>query len=250
MSEPSAICLEWLDNGVAVVAMEERESKNTFSSAFTEGLHSVFRKIAANPDARAVVIHGYDNYFSCGGTRDQLVLFSQGRLKYTDIMDFEMLLRCHVPVIAAMQGHAIGGGFVFGVYADIVILAEECVYNTNFMHYGFTPGMGASCIIPRKLGPVLGWEMLLSGSNYRGRELRDRGVQVQVTKKADVVPRALAQAKVLAEKPVVSLRELKGRFVETIEDELAIAIERELQMQELTFPLKEVRARIDALYPP
>ena len=250
MSDPSVIRLEWLDNTVAVVAMEDRESKNTFSSAFTEGLQSAFTKIAANPDARAVVIHGYDSYFSCGGTREQLILLCEGRLKYTDIMDFDVLLRCNVPVIAAMQGHGIGAGFVFGAYADIVILAEECVYNTNFMHYGFTPGMGATCIIPWKLGPVLGWEMLLTGSNYRGGELRDRGAQIPVTKRADVVPCALAQAKMFAEKPVASLRELKSRFVETIEDELAIAIERELQMQALTFPLKEVRERIDALYPP
>lgn len=246
---PPAIRLEWKNNDVAVVMMEEREARNTFSDAFTSGLRSAFDKIADNKQARAVVLHGYDNYFSCGGTRDQLVRLSESRLAYTDIMDFEMLLRCEIPVVAAMQGHAIGGGFVFGAYADIIILSEHSVYNTNFMHFGFTPGMGATFIIPHRLGRVLGWEMLLTGRNYRGGELRDRGVPLQVTKQSNVVDLALQQAEHLAQKPALSLRLLKRRFVETIESDLATAIESELKMQSLTCTLPEVRDRIEQLYP-
>lgn len=249
LSLQPAIRLEWRKNGIAVVVMEDRDAKNTFSDAFSGGLTAVFREIAANAQARAVVIHGYDNYFCCGGTRDQLIRLAESRLNYTDILDFELLLRCEIPVIAAMQGHAIGGGFVFGAYADIIILAEECVYNTNFMHYGFTPGMGATFIIPHRLGQMLGWEMLLTGRNYRGAELRDRGVQLQVTRKSNVLDSALAHAENLAQKPTLSLRELKRRFVATIEADLATAIESELRMQSLTCPLAEVRERIDALYP-
>jgi polyketide biosynthesis enoyl-CoA hydratase PksI len=249
MTIPAAIHLQWRDNGIAVVAMEDREAKNTFSGAFTRGLSLAFEEIAATERARAVVIHGYDNYFCCGGTRDQLIGLSESRLDYTDIMDFEMLLRCEVPVIAAMQGHAIGGGFVFGAYADIVILAEEGIYNTNFMQYGFTPGMGATFIIPHKLGPVLGWEMLLTGRNYRGAELRERGAQLQISRKSQVINCALEQAEHLAQKPIPSLRQLKGRFIETIARDLTAAIESELKMQSLTCPLAEVRQRIDLLYP-
>jgi polyketide biosynthesis enoyl-CoA hydratase PksI len=248
VSHSSPIRLSWKEKGLAVVVMEERESRNTFSPAFTAGLADAFQAIADNKDARAVVIHGYDNYFSCGATREQLVRLSENQLKYPEIMDFRLLLRCELPVIAAMQGHAIGGGFVFGCYADIIILAEECVYNTNFMHYGFTPGMGATCIIPDKLGRVLGSEMLMTGRNYRGGELQQRGAQVQVTKKAAVIQCALEQAANLAEKPAASLRQLKRRLTETLEADLNTAIESELEMQSLTFSLPEVRRKIDALY--
>ena len=249
MNPEPAIRVEWQPNGVAVVVMEERQARNTFSSAFTAGLRDAFDEIAKSPHARAVVIHGYDNYFCCGGTRDQLLRLSERQLDYTDIIDFEILLRCEIPVVAAMQGHAIGGGFVLGAYADIAILAEECVYNTNFMHYGFTPGMGATFIVPYKLGPALGWEMLLTGRNYRGGELRDRGVPLQVTKKAHAVDAALDQAAMLAQMPLLSLRQLKRRFVETIDADLTTAIQSELKMQSLTCPLAEVRDRIHALYP-
>jgi len=249
MTIPAAIRLQWKNNGVALLAMEDREAKNTFSDALTRGLSSAFEEIAANDQAAAVVISGYDNYFCCGGTRDQLIGLCESRLDYTEIIDFKMLLRCEVPVIAAMQGHAVGGGFVFGAYADITILAEECIYNTNFMHYGFTPGMGATFIIPHRLGPTLGWEMMLTGRNYRGAELRDRGAQLQVRKKSRVVDCALEQAQHLAQAPVPSLRQLKRRFVETIDEDLTAAIDRELEMQSITCAHAGVRERIDSLYP-
>ena len=51
-----------------------------------------------------------------------------------------------------MQGHGIGGGFVVGLFADFVILSRESVYSTNFMKYKFTPGMGATYIVPKKIG--------------------------------------------------------------------------------------------------
>lgn len=248
MSQSSPIRLTWKETGLAVVSMEDREAKNTFSPAFTQGLQKAFQSIAENKEARAVVIHGYDNYFSCGATYDQLIRLSENQLQYPDIMDFRLLLRCELPVIAAMQGHAIGGGFVFGCYADIIILAEECVYNTNFMHYGFTPGMGATLIIPDKLGHVLGAEMLLTGRNYRGAELQQRGAQLQIMKKANVIPAALTQAANLAEKPAASLRQLKRRLTARLDTALPAAVEAELDMQALTFSLPDVRKKIDALY--
>ncbi|MDD2709946.1 MAG: polyketide synthase [Verrucomicrobiae bacterium] len=242
------IKLEWLEKTIAVVSMKDRSSKNTFSRAFMDGITAVFREIASNPEARAVVVHGYDAYFCCGGSKEELLLLAQGRAKFTDFPFYDQFLRCEIPVIAAMQGHAIGAGLVFGAYADLIVLAEECLYSANFMRYGFTPGMGATCVMPKKFGAALGWEMLFSGKNYHGGELRDRGAQITVTKKADVINAALTQARDLAEKPVLALKELKRCFAESIRDELASAIRKELEMHKVTFTQPEVQKRIADLY--
>ena len=76
--------------------------------------------------------------------------------KFTRFCFYDQLLRCEIPVVAAIQGHAIGGGLVFGAYADVIVMAEECLYSTNFMQYGITSGnrrdLGYSTQIRERLG--------------------------------------------------------------------------------------------------
>lgn len=117
---------------VGVVAMEDRQSKNTFSPAFVRDLKQTFDDVARTPDLRVVVVHGFDNYFCCGGTKEELVGLVEGvqsqdarGVSLDGLLFYDLFLRCDVPVIAAMQGHAIGGGLALGLFADFCILAEE-----------------------------------------------------------------------------------------------------------------------------
>lgn len=240
--------LRWKESGIAVIAMEDRESRNRCSAAWIEGIDAAFGEVEGRADSRVIVIHGYDAYFSCGGTEEELLQMAAGRLRFNDYQFYDRLLKCPVPVIAAMQGHAIGGGLVFGAYADVPILAEECLYSANFMEYGFTPGMGATWVLPQVFGPVLAWEMMLTARNYQGAELRRRGVPVRVMPKADVVPSAMAMAAELARKPAVALRELKRARLSTAAPALAAAVERELRMHDVTFSQPAVREMIRDRY--
>jgi 4-carboxy-3-alkylbut-2-enoyl-[acp] decarboxylase len=233
---------------IATVEMADRQSKNTFSEGLVRGLIDVFGRIQADPEVRAVVIHGYDNYFCCGGTKEELLKIYNGELQFDALKFYDLLLQCDVPVVSAMQGHAIGGGLVFGSYADLIVMAEECIYTTNFMKYGFTPGMGATYIIPKKFGPVLGHEMLFTAGNYYGSDLQKRGIQVQVVKKATVLREAMDLARELAQKPVLALKQLKQSLTGRIKVEVAAAVRRELEMHKITFAQPEVKARIEALF--
>jgi polyketide biosynthesis enoyl-CoA hydratase PksI len=243
------IKLRWLDGVIALIAMEDRGSKNRSSEEFMSGIDAAFRAIEANSETRVVVITGYENYFCCGGTKTELLLVASRQAKFTDFAFYDQLLRCEIPVVAAIQGHAIGGGLVFGAYADVIVMAEECLYSTNFMQYGITPGIGATWVIPYKFGNTLGWEMLLTAKNYFGRELRERGAPVRIVPKAEVAGISLSLARDIAEKPIVALRELKRAFYESVRNEQTAAVEKELRMQASVFAHSEVIERIQALYP-
>jgi polyketide biosynthesis enoyl-CoA hydratase PksI len=242
--------------GVAVVALEDRAGKNGLSRDFVAELVGAFDRVAAEPDTRAVVVHGYDNYFCSGGTKGELVELWQsvrggaapGATSLDDLGFFDLFMRCEVPVVAAMQGHAVGGGLTLGCFADLVVMAEESVYSAVFMKYGFTPGMGATYIVPKRMGPTLGAEMLLTARNYYGRELRERGASVQIVPRAEVVRRALVIADELAEKPRLSLALLKRHLADAARAELAAAVAGERRMHERTFAQPEVRARIEASF--
>jgi polyketide biosynthesis enoyl-CoA hydratase PksI len=237
-----------LEPGIVRVTMQDRVHKNTFTDALIAGLSEAFAQIAERGDCKVVILTGYDSYFSSGGTQEGLRELYEGRIQFTDKDLYSLALNCPIPVVAAMQGHGIGGGFVLGLFADLVVLARESVYTANFMKYGFTPGMGSTLILPHKLGPALATEMMLGAGTYRGEDLKLRGVPFTVLPREQVQAHALELARSLAEKPRVSLVALKDELVSELRAQLPVCIEREVALHAQTFHQPEVRQRIESLF--
>ena len=233
---------------IVQVTMEDRISKNTFSAEIMSGLTQSFQTIRENSQYKVVVLTGYDNFFSSGGTQEGLLALHDGKAKFTDQNIYSLALECPIPVISAMQGHGIGGGFVMGLCADFVVLGRENVYSANFMKYGFTPGMGATYILPLKLGFSLAEEMLLNAGTYRGGDLEKRGVPFPVVPRTEVLSYAHELARQLAEKPRFSLVTLKDHLVAKFREELPKVIEQEVLMHDKTFHQTEVKEKIIALF--
>ena len=193
-----AIETELRDNGVLVVRMVDRDAKNMYSPALVRGLEEVFAHIDGCDDYRAVVLTGYDTYFACGGTRDSLLAIQQGAAKFTDTKVYQLPTSCRVPVIAAMQGHAIGGGWTLGMFADLCLFSAESRYISPYMQYGFTPGAGSTLIFPARLGLDLAKETLFTAQEYTGSELRAKGLPHACMPRSEVLPHAIALADAIA----------------------------------------------------
>jgi len=237
-----------MSEGIIQIKMQDKISKNTFSPELMMGLTDAFKSIGPQTQYKAVILTGYDTYFASGGTQDQLLALSDGEAKFTESDLYSLALNCPIPVISAMQGHGIGGGFALGLFADFVILSRESIYTTNFMKYGFTPGMGATFILPQKLGISLAQEMLLTAKTYRGEELQMRGIPFPVVPRDKVLEYALELAKTIAEKPRVSLVALKDHLVASLREGLPKIIEQEVLMHDKTFGQPEVKERIKTLF--
>ncbi len=237
-----------LEPSIVQITLEDREHKNMISDGMRTGLIREFRDIASDPTCKVVILTGYDTYFCSGGTQDLLLTLSKGQQKFTNTPIYDLLLSCEIPVISAMQGHGIGGGFTLGLSADFVIFSSESVYTVNFMKYGFTPGFGSTLILREKLGLPLAQEMLMNAKNYRGAELAQRGIPFPVLPRAEVLPYAYELARQLAEKPRHSLVILKNHLVADLRQRLPTVVEMEVAMQEKTFDHEEVRERIKMLF--
>lgn len=240
------VTLQYPYTNIAEITLEDRAFHNTFSTSLINGIRNAFANL--REDTKVVVIHGYENYFCCGGTQEELIELSEGKITFAELDFYRILLDCKIPTISAMQGHALGGGLAFGCYADLIVMAEESLYSANFMKYGFTPGMGSTYIIPKKLGYTLGQEMLFSAKSYHGGELRQRGAMVNIVKKQEVIDLAFVLAKELADKPLTSLKLLKNHLTEKSKQKLPAIIEKELAMHTITFFLPEVKERIQQLF--
>ena len=227
--------IEAFDDGVVLLRLCERAHKNTFTEGFMKGLVEAFEKIRHSPEFKAVVLTGYDQYFACGGTREGLESLQRGASRFTDRKIYSLPLACEIPVIAAMQGHAIGAGWSLGLFCDVQLFAAESVYHSNYMWYGFTPGAGATLIFPARLGDDLGREVLFAAREYKGRELLDRGMSLPVLPSAEVLPHALTMAHGMASSPRQQLVDAKSRCTRAIVARLESTFERELAMHRTTF---------------
>ncbi|WP_321342042.1 SDR family NAD(P)-dependent oxidoreductase [Breoghania sp.] len=243
--ESDVIDLALHDDGVMEIRMNERAGRNMFTDAFMDGLEAAFEKIAGMEEAKVVVLTGHDTYFSCGGTRDGLAGIQSGAGKFTERRIYAVPLDCPLPVIAAMQGHGIGGGWSLGMYCDHAIFASEAIYHSNYLWYGFTPGGGASLLVPYRLGDNLGREVLFTARQYQGRELGKRSSRIHVRPAREVMRTALATAHELARMSRAELVAKKDHANTVLRKRLAAVMEQELAMHEETFRGDEgVRARI------
>ena len=230
-----AIETEVRDNGVIVVRMVDRDAKNMYSPALIRGLEDVFAHIESCDDYRAVVLTGYDTYFACGGTRESLLAIQQGTAKFTDSKVYQLPMSCRLPVIAAMQGHAIGGGWTLGMFADLCLFSAESRYISPYMQYGFTPGAGSTLIFPARLGLDLARETLFTAHEYTGSELRAKGLPHACVPRSEVLPRALALADAIASRRVEDARALKRHFSAADLAEVEPTYARELAMHDRSF---------------
>jgi acyl transferase domain-containing protein/enoyl-CoA hydratase/carnithine racemase len=232
--------------GVVRVVLRDTNSKNACTDELIHGLHLAFAAIEQEPSWKVVILTGYDGYFATGGTRAGLIAIQEGKVDYNSTPFFRLPIDCSLPVIAAMQGHALGAGWVLGMGCDFPIISAESFYSTNFMTFGFTPGVGSTLIFPEKFGRVLAQELLFTGKRYRGSELADKGVAFPVLPRAQVEAHAMELACSMAEAPREALVELKRHMAAPLRQGLAATIEQELQMHSRTFVNNpHVRERIE-----
>ncbi|MFD3478751.1 polyketide synthase [Streptomyces sp. NPDC058695] len=243
----SVVRLSW-EGPVAVVTMDDPGGRNTFSAGLTSGLVDSIEQAAADPRTRAVVVEGRPELFCAGGTQRELVNFARGNGSFDTDDFFRVFARCPLPVIASVQGHAIGGGLVLALYADFAVFSERSMYAGNFMKYGFTPGMGASYLFPSRFGRELGTEMLFTARNYRGAELRERGAPVRVVPHQDVPGTARELALSMTGAPRASIELLKRELAVPLLAATGEAVAREAALHRTSFRLPEVMERIVGAY--
>jgi acyl transferase domain-containing protein/acyl carrier protein/NADP-dependent 3-hydroxy acid dehydrogenase YdfG len=221
-------------DGVVLVRLEDRDARNMFSDAMIAGLQEVFDHIAAAPGYKAVVLTGYDTYFSSGGTRDGLKSIQEGKVRFTDLDVFQLPMRCPLPVIAAMQGHGIGAGWTLGLFCDAVLFSEESRYVSPYMNFGFTPGAGATGILPARLGFDLARDSLFTGREITGAELARRNPLLTVLPRDRVLDEALALARSVVRHARTDLAAWKAARIAPQFDAWQALLAREVAMHETT----------------
>ena len=242
------ILIEEKENGIVYLKMNDIENKNVFSDDFVDELVKGVEKVE-EIQPKVLVLWGLPDVFSAGADRKNLMDLCDGKIHVKDLVISERLINAPFPIISAMEGHAVGGGLVIGLCSDIVIMAEESRYGSVFMSLGFTPGMGTTTLLPELVGPFIANEMMFTGKRFKGRELKEMGINANyIVPKKDVMLKTEDIALQISEKNIKSIYLLKYTLAARKKKLLVDARLQEDLMHKLSFAYPETKKTIEEFY--
>jgi polyketide biosynthesis enoyl-CoA hydratase PksI len=248
MSVADPFTIEHGDLGVSVLRMDDGQA-NGMSESFCEGMERALAS-ANTASCNVLVLRGRPDVFCSGATQETLEALSSGKFRVRDLALASLLIAFPLPIIAAVEGPAVGGGLMLALCADIVVAAEKSRYGFNFVDLGFTPGMGATEIVPALVGRAFATEMLMTGKLYRSEELRSRGMFNHILPAESVFPAAKEIAERIAVKPRHVLELLKDTLAVPRRAALQSALAREHLLHQICFNDNNASARIRAAFVP
>ena len=236
------------ENGIANIQMIDVAGKNGLTPHFVEELIACINETKSNESFKVLVMTGTPEIFNSGADLKTLERLSNKEMKPVDIILTKMMLDIPIPIIAAAEGHAIGGGLALTVCADMTIIAEESRYGCSFMNMGFTPGMGITKLMEHYMSPAIAQEMQYTGLFYQGRHLKGKTNFNYILPKAEVVDKAMQLAEAIAEKPRKALVTLKRYQSMARRKMFEETFSIETMMHELTFDQTEILKTIQENY--
>jgi polyketide biosynthesis enoyl-CoA hydratase PksI len=237
-----------LGEGVFELGLKDVKNRNKLTREMCSDLMAVLSQTAEEPALKVLVLTGAKDIFCAGAA---LAVLREVCVEKKDIKDLLLpaqIIGFPMPVVAALEGSAVGGGLMLALCCDILIAAEERRFGLNFTTLGFTPGMGATQLVPAVAGHYFATEMLLTGKLYKGRELRGRGLFNAVVPSEQVREVALDIAFRIAERPRHVIAMVKSTLALTRARALEDALSREQLLHEFCFAHPDTTALIEDQY--
>ena len=237
--------------GVAVLTLNLPDKRNAMLPEMTVEFPQAIEDVRHDPGVKALIITGSGSVFSAGGDLNMLkrMLDQSAEDNRREMGDFYRaylsVLKVDVPVIAAMNGHAIGAGACFPLACDIRILAENARMGYSFLNLGLHPGMASTYLLPLIVGIEYATDLLTTGRIVTAQEALSMRLVGRVVPPDKVVEEAMSIARMMAEKPASSLRMAKRALVRPKLEGLEAALDYEANAQMISYGSEEMRSAVE-----
>lgn len=211
------ICVEDLPDaaGVRLITFDRPEARNAFTSAMYDELTAAITDAGADDSVRVVVLTGAGTVFTAGQDLNELADLATRRADGTDVghHGFPDLLaaiaRFDKPLIAAVNGPAVGFGFTLLGHVDLVYLAESARLRVPFAQYAVPPEAASSYLFPQRLGWQRAAAVLFTGDWVSAHEALEWGLALAVCPDDELLATTLAEATRIATASTDALRGIK-----------------------------------------
>jgi enoyl-CoA hydratase/carnithine racemase len=196
-------------DGVGVVSFNRPDRHNAITDALFDDMCLALRGHLADEAVRCVLIRGEGRSFCSGRDTAELGQRANGEDDFTFVREHQQIrlevLESTKPVVAAVQGAAIGGGFEIAMSADFRIVAEDAVFALPEVGLGLIPDTGGTQMLPALIGPARAKYLVLSGARLDARTAYDWGLAEEVVPVDELQDRAMEFSRHLAAKPKLAM---------------------------------------------
>ena len=209
MTYETLLC-EIREPGIHLITVNRPKALNALSPAVISDLTQAMRAIGADADARAVLVTGAgEKAFVAGADIAQMAQMSplalrEFALSALDLMRYMEAMA--VPIIALVNGYALGGGCELAMACDWVIASEKAQFGQPEVNLGISPGFGGTQRLTRLVGKARALEMTLTGRNLKADEALRIGLVNHVVAPEALLEKGLEQARLIAAKGPVAIK--------------------------------------------
>jgi enoyl-CoA hydratase len=223
MSEP---VVTEVDGSIAVITINRPEARNAVNGAVARGIAAALDELEARSDVRVLILTGAGGTFSAGM---DLKGFLAGDAPLVPGRGFGGLVerRPAKPMIAAVEGYALAGGFELALACDLIVASEEAKFGLPEVRRGLVAAAGGLLRLPQRIPYHLAMEIALTGAHFSAMQLHQAGLVNQVVPAGQALARASELAAQIARNAPLALAATKRIIVESADWDSGSAFERQ-----------------------
>ncbi len=239
------------EENILWITFDDPESRNAMDAETMQELADTWRRFATDDALRVAVITGAGEKSFCAGANLKKLVpkIQAGELKAADNQEAYMMGEIEPvdkPVIAAINGDCMGGGFEVMLSTDIRITADHARFGLPEVNWGLFPGGGGTARLPRQVPRAIAMEIMMSGEFFGAARAYEIGLVNKVVPAAELEEAALAMAKRIGRNGPLAVQRVKASVREGIDLSLEEAFEKELKLADEVFIGDEAAEGLEA----
>lgn len=237
-------------DGVGVITLNRPDNRNSMTPELLDAFAAASEEARTDPALRCLIVTGTGSCFSSGADFKATLQRAEGEpheRSYAMYAPFLSLLDIEVPIVGALNGHTVGGGFGLALICDLRVGNIDAKYGANFTRLGLAPGMAISYMLPKIIGLSRANEMLFTASLLDGRAAHAIGLLDRAVEPAEVRPAADELAARIASNAPFAIRATKAAIRRGLKLEIKEAARAEAIDQARSIETADAREGIAAL---
>ena len=223
------------------IQLNRPATKNAMTSAMYITLADLFNAAAKDDQIRVVLWHGAGDSFCAGNDIGDFLKNPPGAGESPQALLMKALINFDKPIVAAVQGAAIGGGTTMLTHCDFVFAGESAKFQLPFVNLALVPEFGSTFAIPARAGYLRAAELILTGQSFDARRAVELGLVTRVVPNQELLATATDTAQKLAQKPPAALRACKRLMKQSTRGQLERAVK--LEMEEFSVRVRSAEAK-------
>lgn len=235
MTAPDSLIVESPSNDIVVLKINRPQVRNALNLEVRTRLADEITRCGSDNAVRCVIVTGSDAAFAAGADISEMAEAGPVEVMSRNVQKYwRAIMDCPKPIIAAVEGFALGGGLELALCADIIVAGEGAKLGLPEVKVGILPGGGGTQKLARLVGRHRAMLLIMTGKMFSAAEALDMGVASEVTPAGQALARAVEIAREISAMPAVSIMQIK----EIINAGLNAPLDTALMLERKAFQLQ------------